>query len=132
MSLKRFTALLLAVAHQAAGQLVDDSWKGQGTVLVIEGSDYPWGPDDPLSSKVGCLNADGKLIADNGNCAVLDANVTHLLSETGECGWAVRAGEGAQPSVLTCSTPTPTYYGFYRLVSRTIQSLERCRLGRCS
>ncbi|KAK7754500.1 hypothetical protein SLS62_003520 [Diatrype stigma] len=114
MSLRKYATLCLAVAHQLAAQLVDDSWKGPGHVYMIQGDDYNR-PDDPFPLEIGCVNVNGKLTADNSNCAVFEANVTHLLSDAGECGWKPRDDNGGQPYIMTCTTPTPSYHGIYRL-----------------
>lgn len=118
MSFMKYATVCLAAAHQVAAQLVDDTWKGPGNLYLIQG-DYYNRPSDPFPLEYGCVNADGKLIADNGNCAVFEANVTHLISDAGECGWDSRDSDGGEPYTMTCATPTPRYYGIYRLVSQT-------------
>jgi len=110
--------ILTALATLAAAQLQDPSFKGPGHIYVVQGQIWPWGPDDPSASTLGCLNSAGKLVA--SGCAVFNANVTTIRSAKtgGDCGWTIRKGAGAQPGVFNCASPT--YYGLYRLVSRLI------------
>ncbi|KAI3318881.1 hypothetical protein HD806DRAFT_304916 [Xylariaceae sp. AK1471] len=110
MAIKALLLSALAALPVVQGQLLDPNWKGQGHVYVVEGSDWPWGPDDPSASTIGCLNANGKLTA--SDCAVFNANAQLESPTTAVCGWTPRGGAGAQPSVLNCASPT--YYPIYR------------------
>lgn len=108
------SVLIAAIAGLSAAQgtIYDPDFKGPGHVYVIEGQTWPWGPDDPYATKIGCVNGNGKLAA--SNCAVFDANVTNLYLNGKVCGWTPRIGDGAQPSVFNCANPA--YYGLYRFI----------------
>jgi hypothetical protein len=126
MAIKALLLSALAALPAVQSQILDPNWKGQGHVYIVEGASYPWGPDDPSASTIGCLNANGKLTA--SNCAVFNAN-GQLLSPTSKtCGWTPRTGEGAQPSVLNCANPT--YLPIYRYVSALLEVKTRERRER--
>ncbi|CAJ2503391.1 Uu.00g107850.m01.CDS01 [Anthostomella pinea] len=122
MFLRTLAAALLGIATLVTAQsLADPTWTGPGHVYVIESDPYAgWGPDDWQPAKIGCLNAFGQLIADNGNCAVFQAEVTTMSSIQGGCGRTIREGNGAEPYVLSCSSEKHQYSDFYRLNNQRV------------
>lgn len=116
-----FLTLCAGIAAAQKFPPEDKNWVGKGHIYLIEtnGDTYPWGPENPMETKIGCLGANGKAVADGGDCAVFDADVETMYSEIGECGAIIIDRPGAESLNLHCAADSAEldYTGFYRIVS---------------
>ncbi|KAI0390154.1 hypothetical protein F5Y17DRAFT_462058 [Xylariaceae sp. FL0594] len=114
--MKAFFVAALAALTSAQ---INSGFNGTGNIYIVHTSqDWPWGPDSPASLTVGCLNGDGKLVAQGpSSCGTFVAKSGSIYSsKTGnQCGGTPRTGgEGAQPNVFNCQANV--YTTVYRAI----------------